>query len=66
MRPVCNTLQMAAIELKAGANRQTPAQLDCQDRLRDNGYQYVVIRTVEDFQVLINNYLTEWSPIKLL
>lgn len=55
-----------AIELKAGANKQTPAQVECQDRLRDNGYQYVVIRTVEDFKALINNYFTEWTPLKLL
>ena len=46
-----------AIELKYGGNRQSPRQKAYQKALEAIGARYVVVRSLEDFQKIINEYL---------
>jgi len=45
------------IELKIGNNKQTDAQKWFELNVKRDFYEYVVVRSLEDFMVEVNNYL---------
>lgn len=47
------------IELKVGKNKQTDNQIEWGNAVSEQGYHYVVCRTVGEFINLINLYLNE-------
>ncbi len=54
------------IELKYGrTNNQTPAQKEYQKLMEAAGYRYVVIRSLEEFQAVINEYMRNVPQIHL-
>ena len=54
------------IELKFGhTNNQTPAQKEYQCLMESAGYRYVVVRSLEEFQTVVNEYMRNVSHITL-
>ena len=49
------------IEMKTGAtgSRQSPAQKAWQKATEEAGNIYAVVRTLEDFQAIVNDYMME-------
>ena len=45
------------IELKVGKNKQTPAQIEFQQKAERAGYSYRVCRSFDEFQTTVENYL---------
>lgn len=45
------------LELKAGKGTQTDSQKQYQSTLQAQGYKYVVIRTIEEFQAEVESYI---------
>lgn len=45
------------IELKAGNGRQSTEQTSFQKKVEGRGHQYKIIRSLQEFQELINQYL---------
>jgi hypothetical protein len=45
------------IELKAGKNNQTDTQIEFETRLKEHGYSYCVVRSVEEFISEVVEYL---------
>lgn len=59
----------ACIEFKTSVGRQSEAQKEWQHLVTKQGYLYVVIRSLEEFQDFINKYLSnqygrEFNPAK--
>ena len=46
------------IEMKSGKNNQTTSQIIFQAQAEDAGYRYEVCRSFDEFQTVINNYLS--------
>lgn len=46
-----------AIEFKTDIGVQSEAQKDFQRRLEEQGYKYVIVRSLEDFKEVITDYL---------
>lgn len=47
------------IEMKTSKGRQSDSQKEWQHKITADGYKYVVVRSLEDFQREIKDYLTE-------
>jgi len=47
-----------AIELKSAKGRQTQHQKEYQEAVEGNGGKYVIVRSLDDFIAVINEYLT--------
>ena len=47
-----------AVEFKTPTGRQSDVQKEWQEKVESQGYRYVVIRSLEDFQHEIENYLS--------
>lgn len=47
------------IEMKTKAGRQSESQKEWQRKITADGYKYVVVRSIEDFQREIRDYLKE-------
>ena len=47
------------IEMKTGNNKQTPEQIAFQQSVEKVGYQYIVIRSFDEFFIFVNSYLTQ-------
>lgn len=47
------------IEMKTKTGRQSDSQKEWQHKITADGYKYVVVRSLEDFQREIKDYLTE-------
>lgn len=45
------------IEFKVGKNKQTAEQKAFEAKVTAQGYQYAVVRSIDEFMSLINNYL---------
>lgn len=45
------------VEYKTSVGRQSPAQVQWQSKVEQQGYRYEVIRSLEDFKKLIEEYL---------
>lgn len=48
------------IELKTAKGRQTENQVFFQAMLEEQGYRYEVVRSLEEFRKLVNEYLSVW------
>lgn len=47
------------IELKTKTGRQSPEQIEWQEKVRKKGYVYVVIRSLDDFIATVEGYLNQ-------
>ena len=47
------------VEMKTKEGRQSELQKEWQSKITADGYKYVVVRSLEDFQQEINNYLSD-------
>ena len=47
------------IELKTKTGRQSPEQVEWQEKVRKKGYVYVVIRSLDDFIATVEGYLNK-------
>jgi hypothetical protein len=47
------------VELKTKEGRQSELQKEWQSKITADGYKYVVVRSLEDFQQEIKNYLSD-------
>lgn len=47
------------VEMKTKSGRQSESQKDWQQRITNDGYKYVVIRSLEQFQQEVNQYLKD-------
>jgi hypothetical protein len=45
------------IELKVGRNDQSPAQITFEARAKDQGADYVVIRSLDEFQAIVKGWV---------
>lgn len=48
------------IEMKTKTGRQSDSQKEWQHKITSDGYKYVVVRSLEDFQREIKDYLAEY------
>lgn len=48
------------IEVKTKTGRQSDSQKEWEQKITEDGYKYVVIRSLEEFQGAIKNYLTDY------
>ena len=48
------------IEVKTKTGRQSDSQKEWEQKITEDGYKYVVIRSLEEFQGAIQNYLTDY------
>ena len=46
------------IEMKTDVGRQSPAQVEWQSKVEAQGFRYEVVRSLEEFKRLINEYLS--------
>ncbi len=47
------------VEVKTLEGKQSPTQKDWQEKITRDGYIYIIIRTLEQFQQVINDYLNQ-------
>ena len=47
------------IEMKTPEGRQSQSQKDWQQKITNDGYKYVVVRSFEDFQREVRQYLSD-------
>lgn len=47
------------IEMKTEKGKQSPAQIEFQKRVEAQGYKYVVCRSLDEFMMVINEYLSQ-------
>ena len=54
-----DTHHALCIEMKVDKGRQSEAQREWQELIERDGYKYVIVRSIEDFIKVINDYLNE-------
>jgi len=45
--------------MKTEKGKQSPAQIEFQKRVEAQGYKYVVCRSLDEFMMVINEYLSQ-------
>jgi hypothetical protein len=53
----CDIYHGLFCELKSGRNKQSPEQLEWMEKLRNEAYKVEVIRSIEEFIEVVNEYL---------
>ena len=52
------------IEVKVGKNRQQPNQKLFEQKVKENGFQYKIVRSIDDMVAVIKEYRTESRQVR--
>lgn len=54
------------IEMKTGTGRQSPSQKAWEKGVLEDGYRYVVVRSLDEFASLIRKYMKDYENYKMI